>query len=139
MKILEEEPPLADECKLPWLIDAFLYPISASGMIHLAVFVIVPLLIIGLIRFIEYFLEQYLWLFTAEITEPVAFILNVIFYSYVCYYIADCVISSSKGNRRAAEVSIPNTIYRRFYFPGIYYYWLCSDMFSTGFAIFGPG
>jgi len=110
MKILEEEPPLADECRLPWLIDAFLYPISISGMIHLAFFVIVPLLIIGLIRFIEYFLEPYLWLFTAEITEPVAFILNVIFYSYVCYYISDCVISSAGGHRRATDATITNTI-----------------------------
>ena len=110
MKILEEEPPLANECKLPWLIDAFLYPISTSGMIHLAVFVIMPLLISALIRFIWYFLGPLLGLGTYEITEPIAFILNVIFYSYVCYYIADCVISSSKGNRRAAEVTVPNTI-----------------------------
>ena len=110
MKILEEEPPLADECKLPWLIDAFLYPVSASGMIHLAIFVILPLLISGFIGLIEYFLEPLLGLATYEITEPVALILNGIFYSYVCYYIADCVISSARGNRRAAEVSIPNTI-----------------------------
>jgi len=110
MKILEEEPPLADECKLPWLIDAFLYPISTSGMIHLALFVIVPLLIIGLIRFIEYFLGPILGPATAEITGPVGFILNVIFYSYVCYYIADCVISSAKGHRRAPDVTTPNTI-----------------------------
>ncbi|MBA7547922.1 hypothetical protein ES705_40363 [subsurface metagenome] len=110
MKILEEEPPLADECKLPWLIDAFLYPVSASGMIHLAVFVVLPLLISGFILLIEYFLKPHLGLATAEITEPAAFILNVIFYSYVCYYIADCVISSAKGNQRAVEVSIPNTI-----------------------------
>jgi len=110
MKILEEEPPLADECKLPWLIDTFLYPISTSGMIHLALFVIVPLLISGLIKFMEYFLVPLLWLGAYEITEPIAFILNVIFYSYVCYYIADCVISSSKGNRRATEVTVPNTI-----------------------------
>ena len=110
MKILEEEPPLADECKLPWLIDAFLYPISASGMIHLAVFVIVPLLISGFIRLIEYLLVPILGLGTPEITEPVALILYVIFYSYVCYYIADCVISSARGHQRATEVSMPNTI-----------------------------
>ena len=79
MKILEEEPPLANECKLPWLIDAFLYPISASGMIHLAVFVIVPLLISALIRFIEYFLGPYLGLATTEITEPVTIILGTFF------------------------------------------------------------
>ena len=110
MKILEEDPPLANECKLPWLIDAFLYPISASGMIHLAVFVILPLSISALIRFIEYFLEPLLGLATAEITEPIALILYVIFYSYVCYYIADCVISGAKGRRRATEVTMPNTI-----------------------------
>ena len=110
MKILEQEPPLADECKLPWLIDAFLYPISASGMIHLAIFVIVPLLISAFIRFIWYFLGPLLELATAEITEPVALVLNVIFYSYVCYYISDCVTSSAGGHRRAADVTIPNTI-----------------------------
>ena len=110
MKILEEEPPLADECKLPWLIDTFLYPISTSGMIHLAFFVIVPILISGFIRLIEYFLVPILGLATYEITEPVGFILNVIFYSYVCYYISDCVTSSAGSHRRAPDVTIPNTI-----------------------------
>ena len=110
MKILEEEPPLADECKLPWLIDAFLYPISTSGLIHLAVFVIVPLLISALIRFILYFLGPILGMATAEITEPVALVLYVIFYSYVCYYISDCIISRSRGRRRASDITMPTTI-----------------------------
>jgi len=110
MKILEEEPPLADECKLPWLIDAFLYPISTSGIVHLALFVIVPLLIIGFIRLITYFLGPILGLATGEITEPITIVLCVIFYSYVCYYISDCVISSAGGHRRAPDVTIPDTI-----------------------------
>jgi len=110
LKILEEEPPLADECKLPWLIDAFLYPISTSGMIHLAVFVIVPILISAFIRLVWYFLGPILGLATAEITEPVELILNIIFYSYVCYYISDCVTSSAGGRRRAPDVTTPNTI-----------------------------
>ncbi|MEJ2703199.1 MAG: hypothetical protein P8Z79_12225 [Sedimentisphaerales bacterium] len=110
MKILEEEPPLADECKLPWLVSAFLYPISASGMVHLVVFVIVPLLISAFIRLIVYFLQPHLGLATGEITEPVAIILYAIFYSYVCYYVADCVIGSSRGHRRAADLIMPNTI-----------------------------
>ena len=110
MKILEEEPPLADECKLPWLIDAFLYPISTSGMIHLVMFVTVPLLISALIRLVWYFLGPHLGLATAEFTEPVTIILSVIFYSYVCYYIADCVISSARGRRRATDFMMPNTI-----------------------------
>jgi len=110
MKILEEEPPSADECKLPWLIDAFLYPISTSGMIHLVVFVIVPLLISALVRLIWYFLGPHLGLATAEFTEPVTIILCVIFYSYVCYYIADCVINSARGRRRATDFAMPDTI-----------------------------
>ena len=110
MKILEEEPPLADECKLPWLIDAFLYPISTSGMIHLALFVIVPLLISVFIRFIWYFLGPLLGLATAEITEPITIVLCVIFYSYVCYYISDCVTSSAGGHRRAPDATTPDTI-----------------------------
>jgi hypothetical protein len=124
MKIFEEEPQLADECKLPWLIDAFLYPISTSGMIHLVLFVIVPLLISGFIRLIEYFLVPILGLATGEITEPVGFILNVIFYSYVCYYISDCVISSAGGNRRAPDVTVPNTI-------------SIGDLISQGFIVLG--
>ena len=110
MKILEDEPPLADECRLPWLIDVFLCPISASGMVHLALFVIVPLLITGLIRLIWYFLGPRLGLATAEFTEPITIILYVIFYSYVCYYVADCVISSAKGQRRASDFLMPDTI-----------------------------
>lgn len=110
MKIFEEEPPLADECKLPWLIDAFLYPISTSGMIHLAVFVIVPLLIAALIRLIWFFLGPYLGEATAEFTEPIYYILNAIFYSYVCYYISDCVISRSRGRQRASDITMPTTI-----------------------------
>lgn len=110
MKTFEEDPPLANECKLPWMIDAFLYPISASGLVHLVIFVVVPLLISTLIRFIEHLLAPHLGSATAEITEPVKVILLVIFYSYVCYYIADCVISSSRGCRRATDVTISNTI-----------------------------
>ncbi len=98
------------ERKLPWLINAFIYPISASGMIHLALFVISPLLFSLFIRFIEYMLKPHLGLATGEITEPITIIFYVIFYSYVCYYIADCVIGSSRGRQRAVDLTMPNTI-----------------------------
>jgi hypothetical protein len=101
---------LADECKLPWIIDAFLYPISTSGLVHLAVFVIVPLLFSLFIRLIEYILTPYLGPAIGEITEPITIIYYVIFYSYVCYYLADCVIGSARGRRRAMDLTMPNTI-----------------------------
>jgi hypothetical protein len=110
MKILEEDPPLANEFRRSWLVDAFLYPISASGMVHLAVFVIVPLLFFMFIRIIVYFIGPVLGQATGMFTRIITLIFDVIFYSYVCYYIADCVISSAKGHRRASDVTMPNTI-----------------------------
>jgi hypothetical protein len=102
MKILEEEPPLANECKLPWLIDAFLYPISASGMIHLLVFVFLPLFFSFIVRLLESFLLPYILAF---LTMP----FYIVFYGYVFYYISGCVVDSAKGKRRAADITMPET------------------------------
>ena len=124
MKILEEDPPLSDECKLPWLIDAFLYPVSASGMIHLAVFVIVPVLFSLFIRLIVYILGPILEQGIGLITGPITAVFYVIFYSYVCYYVADCVINSAKGQRRASESMMSSTI-------------SISDFISQAFIIIG--
>ncbi len=110
MKILEEEPPLADECKLPWLLDAFLYPISTSGMVNLAVFVLLPIVISFLVGVLAALLRPHLQFGTSYII----FLLTVPFYiffgCYVCYYIAHCVIDSSRGRRRASDVPIAHTL-----------------------------
>ncbi|MHC4426429.1 MAG: hypothetical protein ACYSYV_10070 [Planctomycetota bacterium] len=109
MKILEEEPPLADECKLPWLLDAFLYPISASGMINLAVFVFLPRLFSFMIGLLARFLSPFLGSGTSYILAFPTVLFYIVFGGYVCYYIAHCVIDSSKGSRRASDVPIANT------------------------------
>ena len=108
MKILEEEPPLADECKLPWLIDAFLYPISASGMINLAVFVIVPELVSLLVSVLTLFLAPFLQFGTRYITILLTVPFYIVFSCYVVYYVAYCVIDSSKGHRRATDLPMSN-------------------------------
>jgi hypothetical protein len=109
VKILEEEPPTADECKLPWLIDAFLYPISASGMIHIAVFVFLPMLVSFLLGLLAAVLSPYLQQGTGYIIALLAAPFYLVFGCYVCYYIAHCVLDSSKGTRRASDVPIANT------------------------------
>ena len=109
MKILEEEPPLADECKLPWLIDAFLYPISASGMINLAVFVLLPLFVSFLLGLLARFLSPFLSFGTSYIIIFLKVPYYVVYGGYVCYYVVHCVIDSSKGNRRASDLPIANT------------------------------
>lgn len=107
MKILENDPPLACECRLPWLINAFIYPVSLSGMIHLVFFLLVPLLFSKFMGLIESTLARHIGPASAEITEPLTIIFYVVFYAYVCFYIADCVIASSKGARRASYPTTP--------------------------------
>ena len=96
MKILED-PPLAVERKLPWLIDIFLYPLSASGMIHLAFFWLAPPLL-GLIN--------RLVLSRVPLGILVALVLYIMLVGYALYYLACCVFDSSKGGRRAPDISV---------------------------------
>ena len=106
MKILEEEPPLASEFKLPFLIEAFLYPISAAGMIHIAIFVFVPLVLSIFVGFLASFISPFLREGTGYIIRYLTIPFYIFFYGYVFYYIAHCVFESTKGRRRASEVPI---------------------------------
>ncbi|MHC4324603.1 MAG: hypothetical protein ACYSUX_10050 [Planctomycetota bacterium] len=108
MKILEEDPPLANECKLPWIIDAFLYPISASGMINLAVFVLVPEFVSFLIVVLVSLLSPFLQFGTPYIIRFLTLPFYIIFGCYVVYYVAHCVVDSTKGNRRATDLPMAN-------------------------------
>ena len=110
MKILEEDPPLANECKLPWLIDAFLYPVSASGMINLAVFVIAPEFISFLVFVLVSLLAPFLQSGTSYIMRFLTLPFYIVFGCYVVYYIAHCVIDSSKGHRRATDLPMANIL-----------------------------
>jgi hypothetical protein len=92
MKILEEEPPLTDECKLPWFIDMFLYPFNLAGFIHLIglwllIFLLCPLVITLLGLGIEYI--------------PIVYFLPV---AYSLYYFAECIRHSASGARRAPDL-----------------------------------
>lgn len=106
--------PLAEvieESRYPWFIDALAYPVSSSGAVNIAVFVIVPLLVefvVGLLaRFISRALPgggaSYL---TTLLTAP----FYIAFGCYVCYYIAHCVTDSSRGQRRASDIQIACTL-----------------------------
>ena len=92
MKILEEEPPLTEECKLPWLIDIFLYPFNFAGVIQLIglwllIFLLCPLVIALLGLGTEYI--------------PIVYFLPV---AYSLYYFAECIRDSAAGARRAPDL-----------------------------------
>ncbi len=109
MKVVEN-PRLADEYKHFWLIGAFLYPISTSCMIHIAIFVFLPRLVSFFAEILASCLRPFLHEGTGYILGFLSLLFYIIFYSYMFYYITDCVISSSKGDSRAADVTIPDNI-----------------------------
>ena len=100
MKVIEE-PQLAVKRKWPWLIDIFLYPMSASGVVHLAVFLIAPFLLGWIYRQV---LSG-----AGYVGAVISFGLYVLLVGYVFYYLAYCVIDSARGGRRAPDISIKDT------------------------------
>ena len=80
---------------LPWFIDIFLYPMSVSGVIHLVIFIVTPLLIgLVVLRFFELLLGF------------MSLIVYLLFTGYFFYYIGHCVFDSSRGGLRAPDVTI---------------------------------
>ncbi|UCF15894.1 MAG: hypothetical protein JSW59_00245 [Phycisphaerales bacterium] len=80
--------------KLPWIIDIFLYPTSAPGLTHLAIFIGVPFLI--------YLIRQLLGPFALMLWLP-SLIVNILIGLYMCWYFAECVRDSADGGIRAPE------------------------------------
>jgi hypothetical protein len=76
--------------KLPWLVDIFLYPANAQGLIFLAIAVLVPLLI----RLISIVLCIFGFLLS---------IFNLVIAMYVYWFLAQCVRDSASGGLRAPE------------------------------------
>jgi hypothetical protein len=94
MKILEEDPPLANEDKLPWFIDIFLYPFSAAGAVNLAIFCLGPPLLGFVNRLV---------LSRIPFGTLISLILFLLLVAYALYYLAYCTFDSSKGGRRAPD------------------------------------
>jgi phage FluMu protein Com len=109
--------------KLPWLIDMFLYPISSSGLIHLAIFSFLPQKLLPLFSIGYWY-------------SPPIFGLGflVIYIGYFLFCISDYIYESANGNRRAPESKLtPNTFVHieELLFPIL-------NMFICIVACFGP-
>jgi len=94
-EIRVDGPEQAEKRKLPWLVDIFLYPTSASGMIHLAIFVI-ALILIGL-------LSRFVFSYARHYGGILSLILYVLLIGYMFYYFGECIRDSATGGLRAPE------------------------------------
>ena len=87
-----EDVELAEQRKLPWIVDIFLYPFNLAGVIHLIglwllLFLLCPLVIACLGLGTEYI--------------PIVYLLPV---AYSLYYFAECIRDSASGARRAPDL-----------------------------------
>lgn len=86
MKIHEEEPPLADECKLPWFINIFLYPFNREGIIHLLALWLLLFFLCPRVMSLGFGTEYVPFIYAL----PVA---------YAFYYFAECIRDRAAGGR----------------------------------------
>jgi hypothetical protein len=92
-EVFKPEPP--PQRTMPWFIDIFLYPFSLSGIIHLVIFIVTPLLIrLVVLDFIEL------------VAGFMSLIVYLLFTGYFFYYIGYCVFDSSRGGLRAPDVTL---------------------------------
>ena len=95
MKILEKDPPLAEDCKRPWILVSLLYPLSSAGLMHIAIYMFGPTI---LILFYRYFLRMF---YLGSLIFIAGFTL---FIGYGIYYVTFCVFDSTKSNKQARQI-----------------------------------
>ncbi|RKY23117.1 MAG: hypothetical protein DRP62_06555 [Planctomycetota bacterium] len=112
VKIIEEPKLSAEvERKLPPLIDIFLYPISASGIIHLAVFLLVPWLCSSFVGSLASLIPgRYPRFAFGYVTGFLLLVLYIFFLGYVFYYVGYCIFDSAKGGLRAPDINVQSFI-----------------------------
>lgn len=88
---------LIAEPALPWWVDVFLYPFSVPGVVHFAILVLLPLMMGLCAKLVS----------APYILRPLILLFIVLYFPYLFYYFVECVFQSSKGNRRAPNVSWP--------------------------------
>jgi phage FluMu protein Com len=93
-----EETESAAQRKLPWFIDMFLYPISASGLVNLVILSFLPRMLPPL-GHLNYWIHP---------SPSLAII--VILVGYLIYCVSDYVRDSASGNRRAPDIELSLSI-----------------------------
>jgi DNA-directed RNA polymerase subunit RPC12/RpoP len=104
IKGFKREPDLVTERKLPWIFDIFLYPMSTSGMIVLAIVVVARFLCRVTVIYLGEASRTFLpCLAFFGFAWGVAMILRIVLYMYLCWYLCECIRGSAEGGVRAVE------------------------------------
>jgi DNA-directed RNA polymerase subunit RPC12/RpoP len=84
--------------RLPWFVDIFLYPISASGLVYLAILSFLPRMLppLGHLNY---------WM---HLSPSIAII--VVLIGFLIYCLSDYIRDSAGGNRRAPDIDLSPSI-----------------------------
>jgi hypothetical protein len=89
---------------LPWPVDVFLYPTSASGLTILGIVVGIPLLFRAFLWLLGIIMLVFPPMFAVVvIVAVIGFIVRIVLYMYLCWYLCECIRHSAQGGRRAPE------------------------------------
>lgn len=121
----------AEQRKLPWFIDIFLYPLSPSGLKHLAIFIGVPALMFALSYIIPGALE---YIFTF-----LYIVVNLLIFIYLFWYCAECIRDSADGWVRAPEgmgtlPDLPDMLSQMAHTIGCFFFFLMPTVLYILFA-----
>jgi hypothetical protein len=121
----------AEDRKLPWFIDIFLYPLSLPGLKHLLIFAGIPTLMVVVIYFLPTILIYLL--------SFVCLAVNVLLFLYLFWYLAECIRDSADGWVRAPRGmgSIPDLsdmLSQMIYTIGCFIFFLLPTVFYVLFT-----
>lgn len=98
-----DEQPKGKYGSLPWFIDVFLYPTSLAGLWMLALLVVVPFLIDGLVMAMAHFLGV-----LAASFGFAADMIDLVILFYMFWYLGFCIRESAEGTFRAPDNLAPD-------------------------------
>ena len=148
---VEVSEPVVEKRKIFWIIDIFLYPLTASGIVVLAIFIFTPFafeLARGWLNSFEF--EIFLWLI-----NKISYFALFVLMAYIFWYVGECIHESAIGHIRAPMpfgrselVGVFDMIRRMVYIvicgavylgPGLAYYWYYRKTDSVFLALIGAG
>jgi hypothetical protein len=104
IKEFKQPPNVVTERRLPWVLDMFLYPLNIPGMTALGIVVFTRFFFWITVLFLREAAQQFLpCIAFFGLMFAIGVVVRIILYTYLCWYLCECVRGSAVGGVRATE------------------------------------
>ena len=104
IKEFKQPPNVVTERTLPWVLDIFLYPLNVPGMTALGIVVFTRFFFWITVLFLREAAQQFLpCIAFFGLMFAIGVVVRIILYTYLCWYLCECVRGSAVGGVRATE------------------------------------